>query len=208
MAVISFEIQELYQRTFGSRPVALPLAGQEEATPDALPVIARAATAGSKSANGRVLYEMYRGKEVWLPVRLYAAFGSEDGVLELPYSVVRATSRKHIISTPLAERQGTVKELYSADDWQITIKGFLLSTDGAWPEKEIEKLNTFWRKSQALVIENALTDVLLENKQRPEEQCRVVIESIDLPEVEGGRVKAQAYSMKLLSDSVFTLEVE
>lgn len=207
MAIISYDIQELYSSTFGSKPM-LPQGGvQPSADADVLPQLPNGQVAGRFTPRGRVLYENYQGREVWLPVRLYAAFGRADGVLPLPYSVVRATCKKNIVSTPLAERGGTVKELYSVDDWQITIKGFLIGKDRSWPEAEIEQLRRFWELQQALVIENVLTDVLLENQSRPEEQCRVVMESLELPEVEGGRTRIQAFSMRLLSDSVFTLEV-
>lgn len=206
MAMISVDIQELYGRTFGSKPM-LPQGGAiGEAEADVLPVLAKGTANNRFTPKGRVLYEQYQGREVWLPVRLYAAFGANADVLELPYSVVRATCKKHIVSASLTERQGTVKELYSVDDWQITIKGFLINKNRNWPEDDIEKMNRFFRLQQALVIQNVLTDVLLENQQRPEEQCRVVMESLDFAEMEGGRTRIQAFSMRLLSDSVFTLE--
>jgi hypothetical protein len=216
LALITYDIEQLYQRTFGTRPVVPPKPEGKPDEPDT-PATIPPATNGLRvlaepkprqvvSANGRSLSENYLGTEVWLPVRL-SLFGADE--LEMPYSVVRATCKKHIVSTPLAERQGTVKELYSADDWQITVKGFLIAKNGnPWPEADIEKLNRFFRLQEALVIKNPLTDILLENQSRPEEQCRVVMESLELMEVEGGRTRVQGFSMKLLSDSVFTLEVE
>lgn len=216
MAHITFEIQELYRRTFGTRPV-VPSASDTPTSTETLPVITAGLAPGQTTPRGRTLYETYRGTEVWLPVKLFAAFRSSgsfsavlslaNGSLYLPYTVVRATCKKNIISTPLAERQGTVKELYSIDDWQISVKGFLISPT-SWPEEDIARLNEFFKMAVPLKIENALTDVLLENATRPEEQCRVVMESLEFLEVEGGKIRAQAFSMKLVSDSVFTLEWE
>lgn len=230
MALITYDIEQLYQRTFGTRPTVPPAPAIEPPLPDVpatIPPPAGGMAIGVQpaprqvlSSSGRRLSEAYLGTEVWLPVTLFAAFANAGGLggaalglaastLYLPYSVVRATCKKHIVSTPLAERQGTVKELYSADDWQITIKGFLIARNGSpWPEQDIEKLNKFFKLQEPLVIQNPLTDILLENQARPEEQCRVVMESLELLEVEGGRTRVQGFSMKLLSDSVFTLEVQ
>lgn len=205
MAFIADDIQQLYNRLFGGRPVipARQPGGADEGGGYLLPA---AAVPGNLSPQGRVLFEQYQGREVWLPVRLYAYFGRADGVLELPYSVVRVQSKKQIISTPLLDRRGAVKELYSIDDWHITVKGFIIGTNRQWPEAEIARLVDFYTKPQSLVIENALTDLLLENDAAPAEQCRVVMESLELPEMEGGRTRIQAFSMKLLSDTIFTLD--
>ncbi|HMP93057.1 MAG TPA: DUF6046 domain-containing protein [Phnomibacter sp.] len=205
MALITYDIQELYRRTFGTNPI---VPSMPKASPIAeLPVVSSAQQPGIYTARGRQLMEQYRGVEVWMPVRLWGVMGTSPALLELPYSVVRAQNKKHIISTPLAGRQGTVKELYSADDWQITIRGFLIGTNNSWPEDEVERLAQFFRLQQPLVIASPLTDVLLEDKQRPHEQCRAVIEALEFTEVEGGRLKAQGFALKLLSDSIFTLEL-
>lgn len=207
MSLITYDIQQLYQRTFGTKPV-VPANDASYGDGGGQVYLGVEKPDDKFTPRGRTLYETYRGTEVWLPVTLRVAYGLAFKPLYLPYSVVRATCKKNIISTPLAERQGTVKELYSVDDWQITVKGFLIATEHTWPEKEIEDLNEYYKKSHSLIIQNALTDVLLENQSRPEEQCRVVMESLEFMEIEGGRIRAQAFSMKLVGDSVFTLEVK
>ena len=102
----------------------------------------------------------------------------------------------------MAERQGTVKELYSTDDYSISLKGFFIDVDKRiWPEADLRMFKKIFELQTAFILENALTNVFLAKDQK------VVIESFDLPEVEGGRKHIRPFNIQLESDSIFTLEV-
>ena len=151
------------------------------------------------------------GVEVWLPV--YFEDLPDDvgdkGRLFLPYTVVRISGSSTIVRTPLAERRGTVKELYNTDDYKINIKGFFIDKEKRlFPEKDLSALKKIHEYGHAFKLVNALTDIFLADKGvSPLEQNKVIISAFELPEVEGGR-KVRPFTMTLESDSVFTLEVK
>jgi hypothetical protein len=200
-----FDLQKLYEKTFGSKPYVIQKtdSSQEIVEPYSIP----SAVADSNfSAKGSILSETYNGVEVWLPVRFY------DGpslLMFLPYTVISITGKKTIVETAVAERKGTVKELFSLDDYSISIKGFLIGKDRKWPEDQMEQLKALYEKSSALTIDNALTNIFLTDPSLSnEEQRRCVIYDLAFSEVTGGRMHVRPFSMKLSSDSVFTLELK
>jgi hypothetical protein len=186
MSLLLVDLQNLYRQTFGSRP-RIP----DRETGEDL----------SRFSGSQLLTE-HMGKEIWLPVR-FVGLPSEFGMSELllPYTTVKITGKKTIIKTALSERKGTVKELFSIDDYKISIKGFVIDDKKrVWPEAELSVLKRLWELNESVRLDNALTNVFLN-------QDRVVIESIDLPEVEGGRKHIRPISMQLESDSIFELNV-
>lgn len=186
MSAIVYDLNQLYRQTFGSKPFVIQ-GFNEQVT----------------QIKGSPLVADFLGKEIWLPVRFVnldsAVFGQSE--LLLPHTVIDIDLRKTIVKTSLAERRGTVKELYSIDDYVITLKGFLIDEDRVWPEQEIELLNKLWNLNEAIEFDNALTNAFLES------DTRVVIEELKFPAVENGMKHIRPFSMKLESDSVFTLDV-
>lgn len=191
MSLLAFDLSQLYARTFGGRPFVIN--GQNE-----------------KLEGSSTLVTQYLNKEIWLPV-LFTGLSTSDfpaggmvvrpGELLLPYTTVKISSKKNIVKTPLAERKGSVRELFSTDDYQIALKGFLIDEQNRrWPDKEINLLRKLYDENQALTLDNALTNIFLDDR-------RVVIEAFDMPEVEGGRNHIRPFSLTLESDSIFTLEV-
>jgi len=214
MSSIPTELVDLYNRYFGSRPV-VPKVMPDQPVNDAR-IQAANAQAGYpiRSAKGAILAEQYLNTEIWLPVSLSAlpdlfknAKTQSPGEWYLPYVAVSASVAAGMIRTPLNQRKGTVKELYSLDDYSITVKGFFIDKETrTFPEKEIGYLKQLVELGTAFKIDNAITNLLLEdNTLPPDQQYRVVIERIDLPEVTGGRKSMRPFSMQLFSDYVFTL---
>ena len=189
MSALTFDLDQLYESTFGTKPYRI----NESAN-------------GNKYSRGTasVLSEPYLNKEIWLPTR-FAEINIKDykaSEFFLPYSVIKISGKKTIVKTAMAERQGTVKELYSTDDYAISLKGFFIDDKNRiWPEEELTAFKRLFELQTAVVLENALTNVFLEKGQK------VVIESFELPEVEGGRKHVRPFSIELESDSIFTLEV-
>lgn len=133
------------------------------------------------------------GREFFMPVVL-------DGIL-LPFAVVGIKLRKNIVKTSLVERDGTVKEIISSDDYEISIKGITIYPDGdVFPEDDITALKKLYDNNQAVVLQCAMTDIFI-----PKDDS-VIIQDLTFPPVSGTE-HARPYEMNLLSDSINTLEL-
>lgn len=202
------DLSKLFQRTFGNKPYVINKEGEISADTGEAYHIGKSITKAEQefTAKGSLIKEQYRGVEIMLPVRFFYA---TIPLMYLPYCVVSITGKKTIVKTALAERKGTVKELFNIDDYTIGIKGFLIGKDRKFPEAEINGLRELYEAKTAVQMDNALTNIFLTDKDLPSDEIRrVVIESFDLPEVQGGREHVRPFTMQLESDSVFTLELD
>jgi hypothetical protein len=152
--------------------------------------------------DGSQIQTSLHGVEIWLPTR-FRQLPSDlfsDTTLLLPYCVIRITGSSTIVRTPLAERRGTVKELYSIDDYKITLKGFFIDRQRVFPHDDLATLKKLHEMGAGFILDNAVSNVFLNADDK------VVITGFDLPEVEGGRKHVRPFVMQLESDTVFTLE--
>jgi hypothetical protein len=197
------EVGQLFKQQFGKKPVIIPGVSDPETNDYRV----NATQSDSiLTERGGSLKEMYRGVEVMLPIRFFS--GSVQ-CCYLPYCVIGVSGSKSIVETGLASRMGSVKELFTTDDYVFNIKGFLIAENRKFPEAEMDELKELYEKQSAFVIDNALTNIFLTGNNRgQEEQRRVVIYRLDFPEVQGGRESARPFTMMLKSDTVFTLELE
>lgn len=206
MGLISVDIQNLYSRQFGTKP-NIPA---EQASPEPSPFSISGSNPNSFSATGSELAAVdTRGIEVWMPVKFTELSFDVFGVTELllPYTVVKISQKKNIVRTPMAEHKGTVKELYSVEDTVISIKGFLIGYDSSgkypqWPEGELKILQQLFNLNEAVKLDNAKTNLCIADDQR------VVITSLEFPEVQGGRKNVVPFSMEIESDTVFELSLK
>ena len=214
MSSIPTELQQLYQRYFGSRPVVVvpppstpvnDVTIATSKTPSGYPVL---------SNKGAVLAEQYLNVEIWLPITLKAlpttisnARNGNAGEWYLPYATVNISGSAGWIETPLPQRKGTVKEFFSIDDYEIDIKGFFIDKQNrSFPETEVGYLKTLYETGSTFKIDNAATNIFLEDPTLPpDQQYRVIIKKFDLPAVTGGRKSMRPFSMQLASDDIFTL---
>lgn len=206
MSSLIFDIDKLYQRTFGSQPYRVAQESAQQNTQPSFKINGNnTVTVVDRVQN--TLQVSLNGIEIWLPTVLSNLPSNvfENGILNLPYSVVRITGSSTIIRTPLNERRGTVKEFFSIDDYKITLKGFFIDQERVWPYDDLLSLKNLHELGSAFTMDNALTNVFL-NKPGAEDQQRVVITGFDLPEVEGGRKHVRPFVMQIESDSVFELE--
>ena len=193
---VIIDLGKLFENTFGGKPYVIESLGNGLDS-DKL-----------TSSLGSTLKEQIKGIDVWFPTRFFEA-GGKIPVGYLPYSVVRVSGKKNIVKTPLIDWKGTAKEQYSVDDYAISLKGFVIGNNGEYPEAEIDSLKELFENRKALQIDNAITNVfLMDPFLEANEQKRVVIESLEFPEVEGGRINVKPFSMQLVSDHIFKLEVD
>ena len=198
------DIAQEFGAAFGSKPYVIPGVSASPDTSEPYRGITQAAETRFTDRGSLIAEDLY-GVEIFLPVKLYA------GPLQvnLPYSVISIQREKIYVSTPLIERKGTVKELFSTDDYHIELKGFLIGRNQQFPENDLQQLRQLVDLNTDLILDNALTNIFLSDpKASAREQRRVVIKNFSLPEVSGGRKNVRPFAMKLLSDSVFNLEVQ
>lgn len=211
MPIVSLgDVVNLYQRTFGNRPYFV---GDESNNSNGLSpkysILQNLPTQDGITGTPLDATDGF-GVDIWLPIWLNSLPQNigDNGKLFLPYATVSVKGSSSIIKTPLMEQRGSVKELYSIDDYKITIKGFFIDKQTRnYPVDQIADLKTIHELGTSFIIENALTDIFLSGINiGAEEQQRVVITGFDLLEKTGGKKSMQPFVMTLESDSVFTLE--
>ncbi len=208
MSLDIIDIVGLFQSQFSKKPYVIGADGELTQDPGELYKLSEIGKSNGQEMTGKgsVVREQYLGRDIFLPIRFY---DESKELMHLPYSVISVSSKKTIIKTSLSERKGTVKEHYSVDDYSISIKGFLISQDRKFPEAELIVLKELYELASAIKIENALTNIFLTDPELTrDEQRRVVIASLQLPEVQGGREHVRPFALELESDTIFSLEKE
>jgi len=221
MSSIVIELQSLYERYFGKKPVVVSASKLEQFINGANVYDAAKGQDTSQGSNkttgilGSTISISYHGVEVWLPVKFSGLptsgdYKIGDGTLLLPYCTISIRGSNDMVRTPMNLRRGTVKELFSMNDYEIGIKGFFIDKAGrSFPEQDIINLKNLHEMGKSFFINNALTNVFLNvRNQDPSKDNtdQVVITKFEMPEVTGGRKSMRPFMMELLSDSVFTLE--
>lgn len=138
------------------------------------------------------------GNEVFLPIWLIKPDGTK---FLLPNTVSFFASKVTIVETAMVNRKGSVKEEISIEDWDINIKGIIVSKNYDYPDQEVYDLNQLKEAGIAYGIENARASLLLEENEM------VVIKSLSFPELKGMK-NLQPFEMNLVSDIKFELIIE
>ncbi|MDE7149608.1 MAG: hypothetical protein K2O01_04275 [Bacteroidales bacterium] len=126
----------------------------------------------SLADNGTVLRKKdLLGGYYLLPV----SFSSGVRTYEIDCALVSARLRKTIVQTPLSGYGGSVKELVSPDDMEISITGCLLGKRGVWPEERIMGLRELFEENAAVSLKCALTDCFFDMDDK------VVLTSLSFP---------------------------
>jgi Domain of unknown function (DUF6046) len=202
MAELSFNLADLFEHTFGYKTQAFQ--------PDFSPVSGdRVSLRTEQGASGSPYYAKDPlGQEYFMPVTLIYPDNSNSsaGALKswgLPYPVISISSRKTIIETALTERRGTVKELVNIQDYEIVIKGFIISQGNDFPENEVTTLRSIYEQNGAISIQCPLTDIFLLRPDRSGSD-QVVITELKLPVVKGIK-NVKPYELHMISDEPFNL---
>jgi len=118
---------------------------------------------------------------------------------KLPYEpLISVTGRNVIIRNHILKNRekGTVKELWSADDYEIEIKGIVSTSDRTkLPEAEINRLRWFFEVRRTIEVSSPLLGLFGIQY--------MAIENISFPHTDG--YNYQAYVIKAFSDKPFLL---
>lgn len=181
--VRAFDLQNLYKEVFGRQPYYVtPKGSAEPATQEVIYAgiprnphpkgTIHFTQSGNVSLNKIGAY----GQDIWFPVTFVNA---EIGELEIEACTTAVNLTKTIIRTPVSERKGSVKECFNIDDYKFTIRGFLIGKGRKFPEDEINKLKTLFESNQPVELHGGYPELFLEKS------CRVAIETLEFPEVQG-----------------------
>jgi len=182
MAELNLSMTQLFQATFGYKTNVFDFGKLPQRK--------------EQSSTGAAYYSLDAfGREYYMPVYL-------DGY-ELPYPVVKINGRKNIVKTPLTQRRGTFKQYINIDDYQIIIRGIIISKTNDFPEKEVKELRAIFEQKKALSIISPITDIFL-NTQERQGFDKVVIEDFDFPETVGV-TNVRGYELRCYSDEEFNL---
>lgn len=106
--------------------------------------------------------------------------------------IVDITSNKTIVSTPIAGRKGTVKELISIGDYTVTIKGLLVSESrNIAPQVLIKQIKSLFEVPAAIDVQAKIFEWVGIYK--------LALESLSLPKLQGV-VNAQPFEISAISD--------
>lgn len=139
------------------------------------------------------------GQAIWFPIQLYTA---ERQVLEIEACTVAVNLTKTIIRTAVSERQGTVKECFSIDDYKFTVKGFLIGKDRLVPEDQILALKDWFETTDPIALHGGYVELFMNQAT-----CRVAVSSLDFPEVQGKATWIRPFTMSVETDFIDSLKV-
>jgi hypothetical protein len=107
--------------------------------------------------------------------------------------------RRHVLKMDNTKdnRRGTVKELWSQDDYEVNIAGVLIGRDDL-PEDDLRKLRGYMEARKVLDIESRLLGLF--------GITRLAIEDYSLPFTKG--MENQMYAIKGYSDDMFDLLIK
>lgn len=119
-----FNIQQLLQQAFGIQPQVLL------AIPESVPTLPGSFTVQTMSYTNE--YDTTLAGTPWIDaMNMARSVDWKDqvfGGMQLPpTTMVDATRKRTIVETAIAGRDGTVKELISAQDWQLHFRGLLIN---------------------------------------------------------------------------------
>jgi hypothetical protein len=125
---------------------------------------------------------------------------------ELPLDSVISISGKNTlirrnvlkVNNTDSDRRGTIKELWSQDDYEIQIAGIFKRDDGQFPETEIAKIRKYVEGRKTLMVKSNLFTLFNITK--------IAIEDYSIPFTKG--IENQMYNIKAYSDDMHDLLIK
>lgn len=129
--------------------------------------------------------------------------------------ILTIEGRLRVIETAVAGLDGSVKEIASTEDWQVSIRGFLVSTDSqqvegegfryrlnpdTYPEAELRRLRYFFESKEIVEVEQSRILSYFNIK-------KLLFTSLSFPELEGYGFIVP-FEISSLSDKEYMLMIE
>lgn len=200
-----FDLQTLYKTYFNKSPYYITPKGSEKpVTQD----IVYSGIPENDRRKGSIDYSSKQialnkigayGQDIWFPIEFWK---STEKVLEIDACTVAVNLSKTIIKTAVSERKGSVHEVFGVDDYKFTIKGFLIGKNRFFPEDQINKLKEIFETTEPVSLHGGYPELFLD------ESCRVVIATLDFPEVQGKSPWIRPFNLTCESDFIQDLIIE
>lgn len=164
MAMIKYNIRELFMEYFGTATTIYKVPSKTESQPTNL-----------NYAGVETLPKNYPSNSMsWMgtPIVFQAAFNGGtysryklngelervrmDALLLPPATMFQFRRAKNIVRTNLLGANGTVKEIYGFDDWIIDVKGICLDEPGRTAHEQYEQLLEWERMADAIGVSGQL----------------------------------------------------
>jgi len=160
-------------------------------------------TMPTQSEKDAMLYGSYLGTNVMSDLNLKDK--ESDFSLVIDTAIFNVTQNKHIITTAVQGRNGTVKEYISLGDYKISIKGVLSGANGVYP-KDTKTINNATVKDllEMCKINKALTVNSWYLTQF--NIFDIVITEFNLGQIEG-EYSVQHFEIQALSDEPFEINI-
>ena len=143
-------------------------------------------------------YKDVKGEEVLYGEILKNDYNNENFVVNTV--LIDVSQQKQIIKTNIQGLSGTVKEYISKGDYQITIRGALVSESSVrYPEEEVTQLTEYLEAETSIGVASRFLDDIF-NIQN------IVVESFSFPQVEGTQ-NVQLFEVSAVSDQPIELTV-
>lgn len=130
-----------------------------------------------------------------MPMRIRLQGQGDNEWFTLPFEPLVSLSAKNIItrrSVAKSKQSGTIKERWTQDDYEVSIKGVITNEDEAkYPKQLMRTLREFFDERQSIEVDQ---DILLLFGIK-----FLAIESINLPHTKG--INNQNYDIKAYSDN-------
>jgi hypothetical protein len=139
------------------------------------------------------------GQDIWGAITLQV---STDLSIEIEACTVAVNLSKIVVKTAVSERKGTVKETFNTDDYKFTIKGFLIDKNRFFPEEQINTLVKIFESTEPVSLLGGYPELFLEGNGK------VVISTLDFPEVQGKSYWIRPFSMTCESDFIEDLIID
>jgi len=183
-----FDINELYKQQFGYVGLPFPAAGDigEQIKPNS-PFGVADAVAGQYK-NNLLGIPMVMPLEIGLPNEELLQLATEPMIgVKLKKRLIRRFPNR-------SDKSGSIKETWSHDDYEIEIKGMVVSyVEDIFPEEEVRKLRNLLEENKNLIVKNELLRIFgIE---------RIAVSDFSFPFTPG--LKNQAYTIKAYSDKLF-----
>lgn len=140
------------------------------------------------------------GTPLFMPTKIKAK--ESDEWYQLPNTpLVEINGKKNIVKTPIDGNDGTFKQLWSLDDYEISIRGIAIDEENQdeYPSEIMYNIRALFEERKSIIILNELTTIFGINYMS--------VETLSIPAVEGAETYQQ-YIITGCSDKNFDLELK
>lgn len=121
------------------------------------------------------------------------------GMWKLPFDPMIGVQGRNIISrryVAKSQRRGSIKELWSMDDWDIDISGVLMSDNEEELQQMVGRFRGYCQVGEPLIVECEYLSEAFDIQ-------RMVVESYNFPHTKG--LTTQTYTLRCYSDEDYDL---